>query len=156
MPINYVIGDATRPIGDGNKLIVHCCNDIGGWGSGFVLAISRRWFQPEREYRAWAKSGENFLLGAVQFVQVEDDITVANMIGQHGIRGQSEGPPIRYPAIESCLKNVAQYAKDIEASVHGCRFGAGLAGGSWPEVEKIIERTLIVDGISVTIYDLPS
>ncbi|MEV6001124.1 Appr-1-p processing protein, partial [Streptomyces griseomycini] len=27
----------------GVKVIAHVCNDIGGWGKGFVLAVSRRW-----------------------------------------------------------------------------------------------------------------
>lgn len=27
--INYVIGDATAPQGEGPKFIVHCCNNIG-------------------------------------------------------------------------------------------------------------------------------
>jgi len=28
--INYIIGDVTDPQGDGKKLIIHCCNDLGG------------------------------------------------------------------------------------------------------------------------------
>ncbi len=40
--IRYVTGDATRPVGDGDKIIVHVCNDIGGLGRGFVAALSKR------------------------------------------------------------------------------------------------------------------
>ena len=40
--IRYVTGDATRPEGEGPKIIVHICNDIGAWGRGFVLALSKR------------------------------------------------------------------------------------------------------------------
>lgn len=29
----YVKGDATRPAGEGPRLIIHCCNDIGVWRS---------------------------------------------------------------------------------------------------------------------------
>ncbi len=49
--INYVKGDATSPIGDGVKLIVHVCNDIGAWGAGFVLALSKKWITPEKQYK---------------------------------------------------------------------------------------------------------
>lgn len=49
--INYVTGDATKPQGDGIKIIAHICNNRKGWGKGFVLAISRRWAEPERIYR---------------------------------------------------------------------------------------------------------
>jgi O-acetyl-ADP-ribose deacetylase (regulator of RNase III) len=47
--INYIKGDATAPISKGEKIICHICNDIGGWGKGFVLAISKRWKEPEEE-----------------------------------------------------------------------------------------------------------
>lgn len=40
--ITYLKGDATAPQAKGVKLIVHVCNDLGGWGKGFVPALSRR------------------------------------------------------------------------------------------------------------------
>jgi O-acetyl-ADP-ribose deacetylase (regulator of RNase III) len=82
--IEYVRGDATAPHGKGVKLIAHVCNDLGGWGKGFVLAISRRWAEPEAAYRRWhrERAGNDFGLGAVQFVQVGPYVWVANMVGQ--------------------------------------------------------------------------
>ncbi|MBM7418211.1 MULTISPECIES: hypothetical protein [Chryseobacterium] len=47
--ITHLKGDATNPQTEGNKIITHICNDIGGWGKGFVLAISNRWKNPENE-----------------------------------------------------------------------------------------------------------
>ena len=43
MKIEYLKGDATSPVKEGNKIILHICNDIGGWGKGFVMAISKKW-----------------------------------------------------------------------------------------------------------------
>ena len=48
--INYTKGDATSPAERGNKIIAHVCNDLGGWGKGFVLAVSARWSEPEQHY----------------------------------------------------------------------------------------------------------
>jgi hypothetical protein len=72
MPINYVKGDATQPIGSENRIITHCCNDQGYWNAGFVKALSHRWPEPERAYRRWATGLETlpFALGNVQFVRV--------------------------------------------------------------------------------------
>jgi hypothetical protein len=50
MGINYITGDATPPQGEGVKIIAHVCNDVEGWGRGFVLVVSKRWPQSEREY----------------------------------------------------------------------------------------------------------
>ncbi|AQX08812.1 macro domain-containing protein [Elizabethkingia ursingii] len=137
--INYLKGDATKPEMVGNKIIAHICNDIGGWGKGFVVAVSKRWKEPELSYREWYKSGENFKLGEIQLVQATSDIWIANMIGQHKINKNPNGiPPIRYEAVEICLKKLAEEALNLNAVVCMPRIGCGLAGGKWEKIEQII------------------
>lgn len=156
-PIQYIVGDATQPATTGQAIIAHVCNDIGGWGAGFVLALSKRWKQPELQYRQWHREGTSdssaFALGAVQFVRVSETITVANMIGQHGIRKSADLPPIRYPAVDQALAHVAEEALRLHASVHMPRIGCGLAGGSWDQIEPLILSRLSNQGIPVTVYD---
>jgi len=155
--LNYVVGDATQPVGDGEKVIVHCCNDEGRWGAGFVLAVSYRWRSPEKEYRLWHKGNVDFVLGAVQFVWVQPGITVANLIGQRGVRiGPGGEPPVRYDAIEAGLQIVAEWAKNSDATVHMPRIGCGLAGGRWDKIEPIIKKRLVDSDVPVTVYDLPA
>src|SRR4051794_4293408 len=153
--ITYVKGDATRPQAKGNKVIAHFCNDLGGWGKGFVLAISKRWPGPEAAYRAWHKdrSKNDFGLGAIQVVQVEPYIWVANMVAQRGMRTGANGPPIRYEAVRACLKKLAIEADRLGASIHMPRIGCGLAGGRWEEIEPIILDVLVSQGTEVTVYD---
>ena len=168
MKITFLKGDATYPVGSGTKIIAHICNDIGAFGAGFVLAISKRWEKPEAMYRSLKHLRTGYVLGDVQdvFVTDEDDkeqIIVANMIAQHGIESSNykhsydyKGnpiyePPIRYDAVRQCLKKVNNTAKMMNASIHMPRIGCGLAGGEWAEIAKIIKDTLSVD---VYIYDL--
>ena len=162
MEIIYTKGDATNPTGGGVKIITHICNDVGGWGKGFVIAISKRWSGPEDEYRKWyqAKTGAlqdsvrferlerkdkdsdeyKFELGKVQFVKVDAEIWVANMIAQRDVVPNKDGvPPIRYFFVSECLERVGQFAKRQNASIHMPRIGCGLAGGQWSEIEKIID-----------------
>lgn len=152
--INYIWGDATEPQGEGNIIIPHICNDIGVWGAGFVLALSKRWKGPERVYRE-NHNADRLLLGSVQFVQVEETIWVANMIAQRDVKSyrRGSGPPIRYDALKDALSVVADKARSLNASVHMPRIGAGLAGGDWQRIELIIEQTLIDEGIDVTVYN---
>ncbi|WP_278468728.1 macro domain-containing protein [Gimesia maris] len=137
--ITYLKGDATTPQARGNKIIAHVCNDLGGWGKGFVLAISKRWPEPEEEYRHWhrGRAQNNFALGEIQLINVEKYIWVANMIGQRGMKTGSKGPPVRYPAIEQSLKSVADKARELSASVHMPRIGCELAGGKWDMIEPL-------------------
>ena len=153
--VTYLKGDATCPQTSGAKLICHVCNDLGGWGKGFVLAVSRRWPEPEAEYRAWASTGRagGFGLGAVQCVQCEPLIWVANMVGQRGIKRGSSGSPIRYDALAQCLRHVAVKAVELGASVHMPRIGCGLAGGTWDVVGPLVEAELVAAGVAVWVYD---
>lgn len=155
--LRFVVGDATAPVGDGPKIIAHVCNDIGGWGAGFVVAVSKRWKQPEREFRAWHRGGEaaGFRLGAAQLVEVGPALFVANIIGQRDIkRGRDGTPPVRYDAIREGLAKVRAFADEQRASVHMPRIGCGLAGGDWKIVEAIVRDELVAHEINVTVYDL--
>jgi O-acetyl-ADP-ribose deacetylase (regulator of RNase III) len=155
MNINYVIGDATHPVGEGQKLICHISNDKGYWAKGFVLAVRKRWKEPEKLYR----EQKNYTLGKIELIRVEKDICVVNMIAQHDIKptlvpsgkGFTTVPPIRYDALKECLKTINDIAVRTGSTIHAPRFGSDLAGGKWSEIEKIINEVVTVD---VTIYDL--
>ena len=149
MAIRYVEGDATRP-SESPAIIVHVCNDGGGWGRGFVLALSKRWKEPEAAYR----KHEVHRLGDVELVEVEPSLWVANLIGQHGTRPIKGTPPVRYDAIRTGLGAVREHALRLRASIHMPRIGCGLAGGKWEEVEPLIVEELDAHGVSVTVYDL--
>jgi O-acetyl-ADP-ribose deacetylase (regulator of RNase III) len=165
--IKYIKGDATRPEAWGNAIIAHICNDSGKWGKGFVVALSRRWPEPEARYRAWYKDRERassgFKLGAVRFVGVktidtvlnpDKKIWVANMIAQHGIRSAENPTPIRYGALSTALQHVAEFAKKNNASVCMPKIGSGLANGSWDTIERLIIEALVDQDVSVTVYEL--
>ncbi len=128
--------------------------NVGGWGRGFVLAISKRWKEPETKYREWATNKDNFKLGEVQFVQVEPATWVANVIGQRDIKKDKDGiPPVRYEAIKEGLVRVGEFARQINASAHMPRIGCGLAGGTWDQIEPQIAHALTGIGIEIFVYD---
>lgn len=155
-PIVYLVGDATKPQSAGSKIIAHVCNDVGAWGKGFVLALSKISPAPERAFRKWyaERNRNDFALGAVQFVSVSEDVSVANMIGQHDIRTIGGIPPIRYAAVETALETIGKKALVENALVHLPRIGCGLAGGSWSEIEPLIERQICALDVPVFVYDL--
>ena len=151
--IRYVVGDATAPEGDGLRVIAHLCNDAGGWGAGFVLAVSRRWPEPERRYREASRLATGLRLGDVQIVRVEPGIVVANLIAQSGFPAPGRPCAVDYGALRCCLVEVALWAHEHDASVHLPRIGCGIAGGSWDRVEPLVAR--VASRVPVTVYDLP-
>lgn len=171
MPIEYKTGNvldhkATKP-----TILIHICNDRGGWGSGFVVPLAKKWKVTEASYREWYSTtvwdAEDcdrpaiFALGEVQFINVNDNITVGNMIGQSTPGGVSIQigkekeylRPIRLESLRECLLRVAERAKLANAEVIGPMFGSGLAGGKWDEeIVPLIESCLCKYDIPVTIY----
>jgi O-acetyl-ADP-ribose deacetylase (regulator of RNase III) len=159
--ITYVKGDATSPQGDGNRIIAHVCNDQGGWGAGFVLALSARDKTPEEMYREWPDgrySAVPFALGKVQVCPFTDDpgLYVANMIAQRGYSKPGH-PALSYAYLTTCLIKLQKIAAAMrpQATVHMPRIGCGLAGGDWNKVSLLIEHFLVDYGVPVMVYDLP-
>lgn len=156
--IKYVVGDATLPQSPNMTIICHSCNDLGLWGSGFVIPLGNRYPLAREKYLEWAKSLNSsntpFRLGEVQFVRVDSKIWIANLVGQKGV-GFRNGPPVKYDALYDGFNKVADFATTQVADVVMPRVGCGLGGGAWLTVEKLITQTLCRKNISVTICDLP-
>lgn len=152
------MGDATQPIGEGHKIIAHICNDIGGWGKGFVLALRDKFGHlgdqsPEERYRQWFKTNKP-KLGQVQFVSVSEDLEIANMIAQRDVITKNDIPPIRYDSLGYCLELVTEQALLKNASLHIPRIGVGLSGGRWTIINGLLQDYVISKGVQVHVYDL--
>ncbi|MCK9558096.1 MAG: Appr-1-p processing protein [Candidatus Cloacimonetes bacterium] len=164
MKIKYVEGDLFKFVPEKcnpNKTacICHVVNDLGRWGSGFVLPLADHFPKAEKEYLKWAR-GEQvewntpFKLGAVQHVDVSENVIVYNMVGQHGV---GHPRPLRYNALSSCMDKVARLIENDDRliEIHAPLFGSDLAGGDWNFIEQLIIDCWLRNNIPVTIYRLP-
>lgn len=160
--IIYLTGDATDPVGEGPKVIAHICNDYGGWGRGFVLALSARDRRPEHVYRARVHQnitplGEVYLalFDPNGYGDLDTDTFVANMVAQHGNSTPENPVAVSYEALWDCLNTVGKDAADMGATVHMPRIGTGLGGGDWAVIENLIVRSLVeTHNVDVYVYDL--
>lgn len=167
--IEYLKGDATLPcVEDGLRVIPHIVNDEGKWGSGFVLALSKRWKKPEEYYLEQFKQARygraEFELGKIQWAFVDLDLAVCSMIAQHGLKGAKNPVPLRYDVLERCLENMAVGARAAAGladrtsmekkrlSIHMPRIGCDRGGGEWSRVEALIEETCW--DLEIYVYDL--
>jgi len=138
---------------DKTKVIIHCCNDIGSWGSGFVLALNGNvGFGPMEAYENAPKR-----LGTIScWFEPDAELCVYNIIGQHGIRNNITNPiPIVYQAIyDGCQRVVdsafAKFGMDWE--IHMPKMGADRAGGDWNEISRIVQDVFCSKGIDVIVH----
>jgi hypothetical protein len=155
--IQYLIGDATRPRGDGKKIVAQVVNDATPrWGGGFARVVANRWRAAQDDFIAWTQQDSSHLrLGHHRLFSVDPDLSVFHMIAQHGY-GPSPKPRIRYLHLEACLSALSTIGQEQSASVHMPRIACGQAGGNWAVVSELIDDLLCRKGVEVTVYDLPS
>lgn len=158
----YVFGDVREPIkieGVTSNYIIHCCNAIGGFGSGVAHALLTKWPEVREHYLNHYKlNKDNKLLGSIDPVFVGKGLTVVKMIGQQGIGPEPDGkPPIRYDALREAVGRVCEFAKSYGDgfAIHvPYLMGCDRALGEWNVVENILEEELAAKDIQVVVYDL--
>ena len=122
--------------------IVHGCNAQGVMGSG-VARIVRDDYTDAYEFYKAQHAEHGLKLGDVQFVQASGK-TIVNAITQH-LFGKPAEPTrfVDYDAVADCMKTVNQVLKlSGYTQVAMPMIGAGLGGGDWSVIEKIIEEHL--------------
>jgi len=166
--------------GDSIVVIPHIVNDIGAWGSGFVVGVTKNTGpKAENRYKKWfnnkvydktdglcLESGK-FALGEVQIISVNAHLIIANMVGQTGTINRPNDmsrPPIRYGALAKAMEYVEKTLNrlkktefpnfsDINTVIHCPKFGSERAGGDWKIIEQMILEIWVDRGIPVTVYE---
>jgi O-acetyl-ADP-ribose deacetylase (regulator of RNase III) len=154
--ITALRGDALIPRAKEPCLLAHVVNDTtASWGGrGFARGVRERWPQVQEDFRSWATEKSGLPLGEVHFANATPEITIASMVAQHGY-GPSDGPRIRYAALQRCLRSVALHAADASVPVQMPRIAMGYGGGAWEIVEELITQAFCPLGVPVTVYELP-
>lgn len=152
--IEYKIGDLFKSLpSDKRVMICHITNDLHCWGAGFVVHLGRHFPKAQDAYHK-----HPCILGQAQIVEAAPDVYVANMCAQQGLISKDNPTPIKYPALKSCLEQVAEFCqnltKDKELAVISPAFGSGLAGGKWSEIEPLLKSILLPVCNSMQIFTL--
>ncbi len=152
--ITYLNGDAADPQGAEAKVIVHIVNDATTtWGGhGFAPQLRASYPGLQEAFREWAGGREGLKLGRVHLYQIEEGLSVCTMVAQHRYGPRAAKIPLRYLALEECMRKLRAHLKGSDASIHMPRIGAGQAGGEWSVIEEMIARQLLGVASSVNVY----
>ncbi|MFC1516864.1 macro domain-containing protein [Thermodesulfobacteriota bacterium] len=136
-----VKGDLIKLALDGKfDVIIHGCNCYCTMGAGIARVIKNE-FPEAYEADCKTEKGSKSKLGSYTYATVDRDshrITVINAYTQHHYQG--EGVKANYEAIRSVFESIK---KDFSGKRIGYpKIGAGLAGGDWTIISKIIDDAL--------------
>lgn len=145
--INYVQGDLFEAKED---MLAHGCNCRNGFGSGVAFHMAQKY--PKAKASFHDKYDEDgWRLGDVQFVRLvgKDHQFIANCATQYAYlpRGVRHAD---YDAIRTAMTKVKEFAQAKSLSVAIPKIGAGLAGGDWETIEKILSE--VFNDYDVTVY----
>lgn len=156
--MKYIEADLFKGIvgnySDKVTIIPHICNNVKKWGAGFVIPLANHF----PEARSAFYDVDDPQLGNTVFVQADKvPVVVANMFAQDGVGPTLGVPPIRYDALQKCMDAVRDMAQhSLRECVIACpMFGAGLAGGDWEIISKMIFQTWSEAKIETQVYFLP-
>jgi len=150
--VKEVEGDLLKLASQGNfDIIAHGCNCFNTMGAGIARSIQDKYREAYIEDCRTAK-GSRSKLGTMSSAKC-DDLWVANLYTQYYIGTTPKGkPPLCYDALSKSLEALRQFCMDNSLSRLGLPYiGAGLAGGDWSAIKRIIEDVFNESSIQVTI-----
>ena len=131
-------------------VIVHGCNCFCTMGAGIAKAIKSE-FPEAYEADCRTEKGSKDKLGTYSQATIERDgneITVINAYTQHDFKGH--GMKADYDAIRSVFKKIKSHYSGRRIGYP--KIGAGLAGGDWDQISKIIDEELINEDHTLVEY----
>ena len=144
-------GDLLRLADEGAfDVIAHGCNCFCTMGAGIAKGVAALFPQALEADRQTPK-GERAKLGTCSFAEIETlrgRLTIVNAYTQFHYRGH--GDKADYEAIRSCMRWLAEHHG--QARIGLPRIGAGLAGGNWLRIERIIGEELASCDVTVVEY----
>lgn len=134
-------------------VIGHGVNCLGAFGAGVALQIANKWPEVKSAYLTKYKI-EGWQLGDVQIITTEDNSKkIANLATQrgYGYRHNQE-VYVDYESVKKCISKLFKYCRMYNYRCAIPKIGAGLAGGNWDVIAKIIQVSLKIEPIDLTIH----
>lgn len=132
-------------------VIIHGCNCHCVMGAGVARSIKKEFPEAYEEDRRTIKGDRN-KLGTISHVTVNregNEITIVNAYTQY-YYGSESGVDVDYRALRYCMKLIKNKFKGKRIGYP--LIGAGLAGGDWNIISKIIDEELIGENHTLVEY----
>lgn len=114
------------------KIFAHGCNTKGVMGAGFAWHVREKFPEAYNYYRTTYLT-VGLHMGEI-YAYLEKDKTVIHCITQATL-GRS-GVHVSYEAVESCFNQINEQFPNQQVAMP--MIGAGLAGGDWKKIEKLL------------------
>lgn len=147
--VRHIIGDLVRDSKD-FQVIGHGCNCFCTMGAGIAPQMKAKFpecFVVDCETEA----GDASKLGTITYTKIQNEPVVVNLYTQYGFARQHGETALDYDALRSSLKMMK---KQFSGKTFGLPWiGAGLAGGDWNRILKIIEEEMRGEYVTIVQWE---
>ena len=136
-------------------IIVHGCNCFHVMGAGVAQLLKSRWsycYEADRRTPHGEVRKLGTWSGAGNYTPLQPYIV--NLYTQHGFNAGKR--PLHYGALRVGMENLAAWIDLHDCGEHRVampKIGAGLAGGEWEYIERIINESFKDREVEVWVYD---
>lgn len=135
MIVNEINGDIVKILSEGH-IIAHGCNCFHTMGAGVAGQLARKYPEIPLADKRQTTYADHSKLGSISAVWIADSGMCINMYTQY-----APGPNVDYGAILNAFMGINRRLSVTSfrtAPVYIPKIGAGIAGGDWNIIEKII------------------
>lgn len=139
-------------------VIAHGCNCRGGFGAGFAKYLAEQ-YPDARGMYFWKYNNEGWKLGECQAVGTStydehgNNLWIVNCATQDRYWKEYEGERlVDYDALIEVFDKLNRLYKTLGTVIHMPKIGAGLAGGDWNKIKKLMESCFDED-TEVIVYE---
>ncbi len=152
--LNYAFGDLVRDAHTFDA-IIHGCNCFNSMGAGIAAMIAKKCPEAYQVDQSTDSGSKNKLGGYTHYDY--DEFTVINAYTQF-YPGAQENEQTKEKSIYIREWAIRKSMRKIKENFSGKRLalpliGAGLAGGDWERIEKIILEELIGEDVTIVIWE---
>lgn len=146
--IRYIDGDLVRDA-EQFDVIAHCCNCFCTMGSGIAPQIKTK-FPEAYDVDCTTGKGDKAKLGTISYTENTTPIVV-NLYGQYDYTGRRRNEmDLDYQALKSALTMMKEKFAGKRFGLP--KLGAGLAGGDWVVIERILQEVFAGEYVTVVNY----
>ncbi len=146
--IRYIDGDLVRDA-EQFDVIGHCCNCFCTMGSGIAPQIKAK-FPEAYVVDCATKKGDLNKLGTITYTENTTPIVV-NLYGQFDYTGRRRNEmDLDYNALRTAIRSMKEKFSGKRIGLP--KLGAGLAGGDWAVIERILQEELAGEYVTIVNY----